>query len=164
MALERGDHTDAPKSSGSRRTVPVEAMHPGTLTLLRSLSARRAADRLAAGPAYRDSGMLVVDALGQPVRPEWYSDRFRALSRTARVPSITLHSVRRSLAFWLHGLGVTPADAAALLGHTVEVHLSVHLPDSGGPGSWRQRVPSGRLPQRSSDRCGAVTVRLVRVL
>jgi hypothetical protein len=70
------------------------------------------------GPAHRDCGLLVVDALGQPVRPEWYSDRFRALSRTAGVPPITLHSVRHPLAFWLDGLGVTPADAAALLGRS----------------------------------------------
>lgn len=128
------DHIDDPKSEARRRAVPVEAMHPGTVALLRSLSARQAAERLAAGPAYVDSGLVVVDALGVPVRPEWYSDRFRALCGAAEVPSITLHSVRHSLAFWLHSLGVTPADAAALLGHTVDVHLSTYLPHSGSSG------------------------------
>lgn len=83
---------------------------------------------------YVDSGLVVVDALGQPVRPEWYSDRFRALCRVSGVPPITLHSVRHSLAFWLHREGVPPADAAALLGHTVEVHLSTYLPHSGASG------------------------------
>ena len=109
-------------------------MHPGTVAALRALSARQAADRLRAGAAYRDSGLVVVDALGVPVRPEWYSDNFRALCRAAAVPMITLHSVRHSLAFWLHREGVTPADAAALLGHTVEVHLSTYLPHSGASG------------------------------
>ena len=109
-------------------------MWPGTVAALRTLSARQAADRLRAGTAYTDSGLVVLDALGQPVRPEWYSDRFRAVSRAAGLPPITLHSVRHSLAFWLHREGVTPADAAALLGHTVEVHLSTYLPHSGASG------------------------------
>ncbi len=51
----------------------------------------------------------VVDALGQPVRPEAYSDAFRRLCRAADVPVIRLHSVRHSLAFSLHSLGVPPA-------------------------------------------------------
>lgn len=125
---------DEPKSEQRRRTIPVEVIHPGTVALLRSLRARQAADRLAAGQAYQDSGLVVVDALGVPVRPEWYSDTFRRLCADAGVPVIRLHSVRDSLAFWLHSLGVTPADAAALLGHTVEVHLSTYLPDSGSAG------------------------------
>jgi integrase len=125
---------DEPKSEQRRRTIPVEVIHPGTVALLRSLKARQAADRLAAGQAYQDSGLVVVDALGVPVRPEWYSDTFRRLCAGADVPVIRLHSVRHSLAFWLHSLGVTPADGAALLGHTVEVHLSTYLPDSGSAG------------------------------
>lgn len=127
-------HVDEPKSEQRRRTVPVEVIHPGTVAALRSLRASQAADRLRAGGAYSDSGLVVVDALGVPVRPEWYSDRFRRLCSEAGVPAIRLHSVRHSLAFWLHKVGVSPADAAALLGHTVEVHLSTYLPDSGSAG------------------------------
>ena len=134
VALDHCDHVDDPKSESRRRALPVEAMWPGTVAALRTLSARQAADRLRAGTAYTDSGLVVLDALGQPVRPEWYSDRFRAVSRAAGLPPITLHSVRHSLAFWLHREGVTPADAAALLGHTVEVHLSTYLPHSGASG------------------------------
>lgn len=134
VALDRASHVDDPKSDARRRALPVEAMHPGTVAALRALSARQAANRLLAGLAYDESGLIVVDALGRPVRPEWYSDRFRALCKAAGVPSITLHSVRHSLAFWLHREGVTPADAAALLGHTVEVHLSTYLPHSGASG------------------------------
>jgi integrase len=145
VALERSDHVDDPKSASRRRAVPVEAMWPGTLSLLRALSAQQAADRLRAGPAWADSGFVVVDALGQGVRPEWYSDRFRTVSREAGLPSITLHSVRHSLAFWLHSLGVTPADAAALLGHTVEVHLSTYLPHSGASGIASAAQALGRV-------------------
>lgn len=134
VALGKGFHVDDPKSLSRRRALPVEAMWPGTVALLRSLSARQAKDRLKAGAAWTDSGLVVVNSLGQPLRPARYSDRFRNLCKAAAVPSITLHSVRHSLAFWLHREGVTPADAAALLGHTVEVHLSTYLPHSGASG------------------------------
>jgi integrase len=120
--------TDDPKSAASWRTVPVEAMHAGTVALLRSLSARQAVDRLAAGPSYEDAGYLLVDALGQPIRPEAYSDRFAALCRQAGLPLIRLHDVRHSVALMLHRAGQAPADAAALLGHSVAVHLATYVP------------------------------------
>jgi len=56
------------------------------------------------------------------------------LTAKAGVQPINLHQVRHSVAFALHGLGVTPADAAALLGHEVQVHLNAYLPHSGTTG------------------------------
>jgi integrase len=121
--------TDDPKSAASWRTVPVEAMHSGTVALLRSLSARQAADRLAAGTAYTvDYDLVLLDALGQPIRPEAYSDRFPRLCRKANVPIIRMHDVRHSVALMLHRAGQAPADAAALLGHSITVHLETHIP------------------------------------
>lgn len=119
--------TEDPKSAASWRTVPVEAMHPGTIVLLRSLKARQAADRLAGGGAYIETGYVLVDALGRPARPEAYSDRFADLSRAAGVPVIRLHDVRHTIATTLHRAGQAPADAAALLGHTVAVHLATYV-------------------------------------
>lgn len=77
---------------------------------------------------------MLVDAAGQPMRPEHNSDRFRRSCKVAGVPGIRLHSVRHSVAFLLHRVGVTPADAAAWLGHDVAVHLSTYLPGSGSAG------------------------------
>ncbi|MEP9381115.1 site-specific integrase [Nocardioides sp. KR10-350] len=129
-----GTATDEPKSAQRRRTVPVEVIHPGTAGMLRSLHARQAEARLAAGSRWRDTGLVAADALGRPTSPRDYSARFAVLCAEAGVPPIRLHSVRHSLAFWLHSLGVTPADAAALLGHTVDVHLRTYLPASGASG------------------------------
>ncbi|MCB0913635.1 MAG: tyrosine-type recombinase/integrase [Propionibacteriaceae bacterium] len=120
--------TDDPKSAASWRTVDVESMHPGTVTLLRSLKARQAADRLAAGAAYEESGYVLVDALGRPVRPEAYSDRFTELCTTAGVPRIRMHDVRHTLGLTMHRAGQAPADVAALLGHTLGTHLGVYVP------------------------------------
>jgi integrase len=56
--------TEGPKSSASHRTVPVEAMHPGTVALPRTLKARQASDRLVLGPGYAETGYVLVDPLG----------------------------------------------------------------------------------------------------
>lgn len=66
------------------------------------------------------------------------------------MPAIRLHSVRHSVAFWLHQLGVAPADAAALLGHTVEVHLSTYLPDSGSSGIMAAAAALGKAAAAGS--------------
>jgi integrase len=134
VALEGGSTVDDPKSAQRVRAVPFESIHPGSAALLKRMKAKQSADRLAAGAAWRDSGFVVVDKLGDPLRPEVYSDRFRRLCAAADVRTINLHSVRHSLAFWLHQIGVAPADAAALLGHSVEFHMSVYLPHSGAAG------------------------------
>jgi integrase len=49
-------------------------------------------------------------------------------ARQADVPVVRLHSVRHTLALILHRAGWTPADVAPLLGHSLEVHLSTHVP------------------------------------
>ncbi len=117
---------DDPKSSASWRTVPIEQVHPGSVDLLRTL----AKDRLRSLTAQPETDYVVVDALGQPPRPEAFSDRFALLCREAGVPVVRLHSARHALAGMLHRAGVAPADAAALLGHRVTTHLAFYVKPS----------------------------------
>jgi hypothetical protein len=70
---------------------------------------------------------VLVDALGEPVRPELYSDRFQRLCREAGLRTMHLHLVRHTLAGELIKAGVTIVDAAALLGHTPDVFVSTYL-------------------------------------
>ncbi|GAA2520284.1 tyrosine-type recombinase/integrase [Rarobacter incanus] len=121
---------DAPKSSASWRTVNAEAIHPGTVALLRQMKARQAADKLKAGRAYTDSGLVLVDALGSGIRPERYSDEFRRLCDEADVPTVRLHEVRHTIALALHRAGQAPADVASLLGHSVSTHLAFYVPST----------------------------------
>lgn len=130
----KSDFTGDTKSAQHKRTIPIEEIEPGTVAPLKKMKTRQAEEKLRTGAAYVDSGYVVIDELGRPLRPELYSDRFRSLCRAADVPVIHLHSVRHTLAFALHRLGVTPGDASALLGHTVQVHLSTYLPESGASG------------------------------
>lgn len=123
------DYSGDPKSEQRYRTVPFETLEPGTIALLRKMKARQAEERFAAGSAWVDSGYVVVNEAGEPLRPELYSDRFRALCRAAGVPVIHLHKVRHSLAGLLHERTWTPVNAAKLLGHTKDVHIANYLPD-----------------------------------
>lgn len=110
--------TDDPKSSASRRTVPVESIHPGTVAALRALW-------LAQGrPA---SGLVVVNGAGEGIHPDAYGDRFRALCAAAEVPTIRLHAIRHTIATALHDAGEAPAAVAKMLGHEVTTHLAFYV-------------------------------------
>ena len=84
--------------------------------------------RLVTYEADNDHGS--TSALGAPIRPEAYSDRFRVLCREAELRKIDLDYVGHTLAGIMHRAGVAPADAAALLGHTLAVHLSTYVPST----------------------------------
>lgn len=58
---------------------------------------------------------------------------------------IRLHSLRHTLALALDRAGVSPNDAAALLGHTTEVFLSTYLPTAGTSGIVRAAEALGRV-------------------
>ena len=93
---------------------------------------------------WQDSGLVVVDWLGRPVRPDGYSDRFAELCQEAGVPRLRLHNVRHSVALMLHQHGVAPADSAALLATRC-------------PSTWPTTFPAPhrvpRPPATPSDRC-----------
>lgn len=138
VQLSSGDTPiDEPKSAQRLRTVPVDAIHPGAVDLLKRLRAKQAQDQLQAGESWHHSGLVVVDELGRGVRPATYSQWFWQLCEAGGHRRIRLHSVRHSLAFLLHAAGVSPADAAAFLGHRVDVYLSTYLPKSGDDGVAR---------------------------
>jgi len=135
VALEDGStEVNEPKSPQRFRAIPFEQIHPGTTALLKRLRAKQAADRLAAGAAWRDSGFVVVDEVGDPIRPEVYSDRFRRLCAAAGVPTIRLHNVRHTIALLLKLRGEPPWVGAGLLGHSVEVHEKTYARGYAAPG------------------------------
>jgi xanthine dehydrogenase YagR molybdenum-binding subunit len=59
-----------------------------------------------------ETGLVLVDPLGKPVRPELYSDSLRRLTLAARLGVIHLYLVRRTLAVAMDRAGVAPVDAA----------------------------------------------------
>jgi integrase len=108
-----------PKTERGRRTLPLD---DALMAALRSLKTRQSEERLAAGEAYQScpdcSGAHVeVNELGQPYRPEWYSDQFRELSKAAGLPIIRLHDARHTCGTLMHLRGVPTAVISKWLGH-----------------------------------------------
>lgn len=101
------------KTDAGQRTL---ALTPGAVTALRRTSALQAQERLQAGPAYQETGLVVVDALGAPVTPRWYGDRFKALTRRAGVPVTRLHDARHAYGSHLLDQGVPLTLVSEALG------------------------------------------------
>lgn len=63
-------------------------MPPEPIRAVKALKERQATEKIAAGTAYTESGWVAVDKLGEPVWPEWNSDRFARVTRAAGVRRI----------------------------------------------------------------------------
>ncbi|MCL1900237.1 MAG: tyrosine-type recombinase/integrase [Promicromonosporaceae bacterium] len=107
------------KTDASKRAVQTEKIHPGTAAALRALWLKQGC------PA---EGLVIRDAKGQPVHPDLYSERFRAVCDKAGVPRpARVHNVRHSIATALSEAGVSDHQAAALLGHDVDTYRRFYL-------------------------------------
>jgi integrase len=104
-----------PKSERSRRTLPLDAE---LVKALKTLKAWQAVEKLAAGSAYSSTGYLLVNELGEPVRPGWYGERFQWLAKEGGLPVIRLHDARHTCGSLMHLRGVPTAVISAWLGHS----------------------------------------------
>ena len=77
----------------------------------------QARERLAAGEAYGPSGHVVVDELGAPVHPEWYSDEFGRVSKRAGVKRLVLHEGRHTALSLMEKAGVPISVVSRWAGH-----------------------------------------------
>lgn len=98
----------------SRRTLDLGQ---GAVNALRGHRTRTGAERLAAGPAWEDSGLVFVDGWGQPYHPDRFTRMFRQVSSNASVPLIRLHDARHSCATLALAAGIHPKVVQQLLGH-----------------------------------------------
>jgi integrase len=104
----------SPKSEKGKRHLPVPAP---VLAALRAFKARQAAERLAAGPAYADTGYVLVDEIGEP----WRTDAlrraaYRLMAKTA-VRKVRLYDARHACLTFLATRGVPDVVVSAWAGH-----------------------------------------------
>lgn len=85
--------TSTPKTAAGRRTLHLDG---GLIRVLREHRKRQVVDRLAAGPAWIETGYVFVREDGRPPHPEHFTDRFEVLARKAGVPVIRLHDCRHT--------------------------------------------------------------------
>jgi integrase len=81
---------------------------PQVLEVLRAHRARQAAERLAWGVDYTDSGLVITTEDGRPLHPETLSGLFVRQAKRAELPPIRLHDLRHSVASILLAQGVHP--------------------------------------------------------
>jgi integrase len=73
---------------------------------------------MAAGPAWRETGLVFVREDGEGLDPVWVSRRFHQLAAAAALPRIRLHDVRHSWATAALGAGVPLKVVSEGLGHS----------------------------------------------
>ncbi len=128
--LNTGQVSEGSLKNGHARRVDLA---PAALAALRSWRAALAAERLAAGTAYEDSGYIFVDQLGAPLTPGSISETFKRAVAKVDVPAVTVHACRHTCGTLMLSHGVPVHVAAAMLGHDASVLLRLYahvLPSS----------------------------------
>lgn len=104
-----------PKTSAGRRRVPID---PPLVAVIRAHRRRQAEERLAAGPAWGDTGYVFVNERGQPYHPDWFSERFDRLAREAGLRRIRFHDTRHTAASIMLDAGEEITHVSRILGHS----------------------------------------------
>jgi integrase len=107
-------HVSEPKTAKGKRSL---ALDPATVAALRQHRARQAAERLAVGPVWEDSGLVFTWPDGSPIHPERFTKWFHQRARAAGLPKIRLHDVRHSYATAALAAGIPAKVVSERLGH-----------------------------------------------
>jgi integrase len=113
-----------PKTERSRRTL---ALSESLVTVLRAHRARQAEQRLAAGVAWRDMGLVFTSRIGTPIEVSNLHRDYKRILRTADLPNIRFHDLRHSAASLLLAQGVPARAIMEQLGHSkIAVTMDVY--------------------------------------
>lgn len=125
-----------PKTDHSRRRVELAPM---AVEALKRHKARQAAERLALGPAWDDSGLVFTNTIGRPIEARNLLRSYYALLKSADLPRIRFHDLRHSTASLLLALGVHPKIVSSLLGHSA-IGITMDTYSHATPGLQRDAV------------------------
>ena len=102
------------KSRAGMRELPLPAP---VVAALRTLRKRQAAERLAFGPGYAETGYVLVDEAGEPWRTDALRRHAYRLMGEVGVRRVRLYDARHSCLTELAAAGVPPSTLAAWAGH-----------------------------------------------
>jgi Phage integrase family len=144
-----------PKSNKSRRTIPLPA---ASAKVLRTHRASQAAEALALGPAWIDSGLVFTSTVGTVIEPRNLNRFFDELITKAGVRRIRFHDLRHTCASLLLAQNVPARVVMEILGHsqlamTTDLYSHV-MPDCSTCGRGR----NGPRPRSAELNCVAVSV------
>lgn len=113
-----------PKTVAGARVVSLDA---DTVRVLQGWRRGQVEERLAAGEAWEDHGLVFVDEFGRPPHPESVTRWWRQAVARADVPPIRLHDARHSAATMMLRAGVPVKVVSQRLGHAdVAVTMRVY--------------------------------------
>ena len=132
----------APKTARSRRSVSLDAT---TVAALRAHRKRQLEERMAWGPAYQDSGLVITREDGTFVHPDRFTQMFDKHVKHSALSRIRLHDLRHTYATLALAAAVHPKVVSERLGHaTVAFTLDV----------YSHAVPA--LQEEAADRVAAL--------
>ena len=111
---ETGSGND-PKSDAGTRAVPLSAVVAKDLKAWRKA---QAAERLAWGPDWPDTGRVFTHEDGQQITGQWLSRRFATLAWRADLPYVRFHDLRHGAASLAKAAGASSKEISAQLGHS----------------------------------------------
>ena len=130
-----GHELAEPKTASSRREVPLGAV---ALDALRRHRVAQAQERIAAGTAWRDEGLIFASEAGTPLDAGNVLRRsFYPLLRRAGLPRVRFHDLRHTAATRMLEAGTSPKVAAEMLGHA-SVTTTLATYSHAGPGMRRE--------------------------
>jgi integrase len=103
-----------PKTDKGPRSIALDA---GTVAVLKAHRKAQAAERLALGPAYVDTGLVFCREDGEPIKPDTVSQFFRRRQQQLKLPPLSPHGLRHTHASLALAAGVNPKVVSERLGH-----------------------------------------------
>jgi integrase len=114
------------KTSAGRRDLPLLPQAKDALAARRD---RQAADHLALGEAWQDTGLIFTTRTGRPIEPRNLVRSFHRICDANGLRAAKVHHLRHTTATLLKNLGVPARDAQLILGHsrmTVTLEIYTH--------------------------------------
>ena len=103
------------KTSAGKRDLPLLDLVRDALKLQ---EAQQAADRLAMGSAWPETGLVFTTRTGRPIEPRNLVRSFRRICDSNDIRVIKVHHLRHTVGSLLKDLKVPARDAQTILGHT----------------------------------------------
>ncbi|MFJ4668973.1 tyrosine-type recombinase/integrase [Kitasatospora purpeofusca] len=114
----------ADPKAGSERIITIDSEAHQNLTERRR---RQLAQRLKAGAAWVETGLVWTQENGEGYHPDYVSRRFKRLVELADLPPITVHGLRHGAACIAHRGGAKPKAISEQLGHSgIQITLDTY--------------------------------------
>ncbi|GAB2752703.1 site-specific integrase [Terrabacter koreensis] len=114
----------SPKTRKSRRTVPLP---PPVVEALKAHKIAQGKERLAAGPDWRDAGMVFPSAVGTPMEPDNLRRSWYRVREVLPEPRPRFHDLRHTCVTLLLTEGVAPHIVQEIVGHSaIDVTMTIY--------------------------------------